>query len=921
MSFLTILETILLGPLKLIFEIIFNVSQSFIGHPGLAIIMLSLIMNILILPLYRRADAMQEEARDRDAKLHKGVTHIKKTFSGDEKMMILQTYYRQNDYKPTSALNGSVSLLLEIPFFMAAYQFLSNLEILNGVSLGPITDLGAPDGLLVIGGITLNFLPILMTLINVISSALYLKGFPLKTKIQLYAMALFFLVFLYNSPSCLVFYWTLNNVFSLVKTIFYKLKNPRKILKILTTAAGIFFLLAGAGLYHTDSVRRKVFLVGIGILLLVPLVTPLLQGKIHRTEEQPNRKLFLLGGIYLTVLVGAFIPSTFIAASPQEYIDLSYFHDPRWYIVSAVCLAAGIFIVWMGVFYWIADETWKKIFEKLMWILCGLTTINYMFFGTNLGVISSTLKYESDLRFTMKEQMINLLVLVGAVIVMYLFIKKWKQATGMVLLTLMIALSGMSVRNVMAVDRSVEVIEKQLEKDGDNLQPGFQLSRKGKNVMVILLDRAVGEYVPYLFQERPELERQFAGFTYYDNVISFGPFTNFGTPPLLGGYEYTPVEMNKRDTESLVSKHNESLKVMPKIFADHNYKVTLCDPPYANYQWIPDLSIFDDMPEVETHITKGKFNSMEQKKTVIANNRRNFFCFSAMKVMPISVQPLIYNSGNYHQVMASNVDEVYTTQTAVDMSQATGINANTMGAYNVLDNLEEMTTISKGKEDTFLFFYNDTTHEPMLFQEPEYKPAAVVDNREYDEAHKDRFTINGKTLKVEDVWQMSHYQTNMASFIKLGEYFDYLRQQGVYDNTKIILVADHGQKLGQLEELMIDNGLGDLEFYFPLLMVKDFDSEEFTTSHEFMTNADVPSLAMEGLIENPTNPFTGKAIDSKEKLAHEQYIIGSYEWDTTTNNGNMFVPGRWLSVREDIWNKNNWTIYDEEMVLKEHAIP
>lgn len=67
-----------------------------------------------------------------------------------------------------------------------------------------------------------------MTLINVISSAIYLKGFPLKTKIQLYGMALFFLVFLYTSPSGLVFYWTLNNLFSLGKTLFYKIKKPSK---------------------------------------------------------------------------------------------------------------------------------------------------------------------------------------------------------------------------------------------------------------------------------------------------------------------------------------------------------------------------------------------------------------------------------------------------------------------------------------------------------------------------------------------------------------------------------------------------------------------------------------------------------------------------------------------------------------------
>ena len=69
MTILSILETILIGPLKLVFEIIFDIANRVIGHPGLAIIVLSLSMNVLVLPLYRRADAMQEQARDIDAKL------------------------------------------------------------------------------------------------------------------------------------------------------------------------------------------------------------------------------------------------------------------------------------------------------------------------------------------------------------------------------------------------------------------------------------------------------------------------------------------------------------------------------------------------------------------------------------------------------------------------------------------------------------------------------------------------------------------------------------------------------------------------------------------------------------------------------------------------------------------------------------
>lgn len=150
--FLDIIYTILIGPLQLLFEMIFAIANRYTQHPGLSIIVLSLVMNFLVLPLYKRADQMQEEARDIEKKLEKGVKHIKKTFSGDERMMILQTYYQQNHYKPTDALNGSVSLLLEIPFFIAAYQFLSHLELLQGVSLGPIADLGSQDALLVLGG-------------------------------------------------------------------------------------------------------------------------------------------------------------------------------------------------------------------------------------------------------------------------------------------------------------------------------------------------------------------------------------------------------------------------------------------------------------------------------------------------------------------------------------------------------------------------------------------------------------------------------------------------------------------------------------------------------------------------------------------------------------------------------------------------
>lgn len=921
MSIFTILETILLGPLKLLFEVIFNISGFLLNDFGLAIVMLSLTMNILVLPLYRRADAMQEKARDTDAKLRRGVTHIKKTFTGDERMMILQTYYRQNHYKPTDALNGSVSLLLEIPFFMAAYQFLSHLTILDGVSLGPIQNLMAPDGLLVIGGMAINVLPILMTLINFLSSALYTRDFPLKTKIQLYAMALFFLVFLYDSPSGLVFYWTLNNLFSLVKNLFYRLKQPRKAIDRLSSAVG-FILFGLAAVCGMLSLKRRIMVLLLGLLLQLPLLASLAVSRglfrsLFRTEVrqvQPRRGVFPLGCVFLTLLLGLLIPSAVIAASPQEFLARHLPNAPLWYLVSSLCLAAGTFLVWLGVVYWLASPAGKGILTRLVWLLCGTALANYMFFGTRLGTISFSLQYHKGLIFSRKEILLNLLVFFLLALVLYVCITKWSRAAASVLTIAIVALCGMSALNLNTINDSLKRVDLSVY----SRVPSFSLSTTGKNVVVLMLDRAMGEYIPYLFAEKPELKEQFSGFTYYDNTISFGGYTNFATPALFGGYEYTPVEMNRRNTETIVSKHNESLKVMPVLFSEHGYDVTVCEPVYANYQQIPDLSIFDEYPAIHTYLSEGVFSPGTDIQNT-QSNFRNFFCFSVMKILPLCVQPAVYNHGYYHQV-----SNYFTSQTAESSSPVSGLFPTFISSYNVLTHLPEITTMTEEPVNTFLSMTNCATHEPVLLQTPDYVPAQTVDNREYDALHADRFTVDGNTLIVESDFQMRHYHVNMATMLRLGEWFDYLRENNVYDNTRIILVSDHGRDLFQQDQLIHGDGtdeLKDVEFYYPLLMVKDFDQTGFTVSHEFMTNADVPTLATKDIIRDPQNPFTGNAINSDEKTAHEQFILRSHNWSTATDGSCTFVPARWASVKEDLWDQDNWTFYDEEVILSEHAAP
>ena len=133
MSFGQAVFQIFIEPLTIIYEFVFFYAKLFTKNTGISVIVLSLVVNFLLLPLYCRADAAQSREREQEKRMEHWIKHIKKTFSGNERFMMLQEYYRINHYKPVYALRSSISLLLQIPFFIAAYRLLSGMQSLHGM--------------------------------------------------------------------------------------------------------------------------------------------------------------------------------------------------------------------------------------------------------------------------------------------------------------------------------------------------------------------------------------------------------------------------------------------------------------------------------------------------------------------------------------------------------------------------------------------------------------------------------------------------------------------------------------------------------------------------------------------------------------------------------------------------------------------
>ena len=919
MSFLSMLYTFIISPLELLFEVIFSVANRIIGNAGLSIIFLSLAVNFLVLPLYKRADELQAEERDIQAKMASRIKHIKSTFKGDERFMMLQEYYRINHYKPIYALKSSVSLLLQIPFFIAAYNLLSGMQSFQGMKFGFIADLGKEDAMFMIGNFPVNILPILMTLINIVSGIIYTKGHPLRAKIQVYGLAAVFLVLLYHSPAGLVFYWLLNNVFSLVKNIFYKLKNPMKVLSIVLAIAAAAVLVMTA--FRADLGARQKLLLAAGCILLM---VPLFAGKIklkNKSKEAPKKNAFgfFAGVIFMAFITGLLIPSSVINSSVAEFIDVVNPSNPVRYIVNSMLLSFGSWVLWGGVFYFFMSDKMKAAFSKAIWMICGVSVIDYMLFGTKLGILSATLQYEIIPEFKLMEYAFNTFLVVVTGAFLYMIYTQFPKITKTILVVGILTVMGIGAYDSALVWRSYRWYMSSIAASSEEM-PVIPLSKDGQNVVVIMLDRAMGTQVPYIFDEKPELKEQFDGFTYYPNTISYGAYTNFGAPALYGGYDYTPENMNARDDVSLESKHNEALKVMPYIFGDEDYEVTICDPSYAGYKWIPDLSIYDERPEFNCYITNGKFNYFDSESASVSSARmneirnRNFFCFSLMKVSPLVLQETLYDGGIYNEAASVSGDTEGAINAAALVQHTDGISKSTgysqvfLESYPVLQKLPEITSVNDGSKNTFFMMANDTTHSPCLLQEPDYVPAYNVDNTAYDFDMTRRYSLNGRVMDMTYEYQVTHYHVNMAAYIQLGQWFDYLREMGVYDNTRIILVSDHGRNINQFNVKCEGE---DMELFMPLLMVKDFNATGFTVSDEFMTNADTPVIATSGLIDNPENPFTKNPLTSELKNG-PQMVFLSDDIDLTKNNGNVFNPGKWFIFNGGSpKDPGNWTYLDE----------
>ena len=197
----------------------------------------------------------------------------------------------------------------------------------------------------------------------------------------------------------------------------------------------------------------------------------------------------------MTILTGILIPSAVIKSSPQEFVDIYHFLNPLWFVVSATCIAAGVFLVWFSVFYGLLDKKIKSLLNVVMCVVCFVATVDYMFFGKNNVILNSALAYTEEYSAPHRLILINLLVIVlvvaAGVAITLLLGKKLR----VFIIAGTLAILGMSVINCTAIQKEIKGLKSVIESVNTE-KPSFNLSKNGRNVIVFMLDRGMNEYIP-----------------------------------------------------------------------------------------------------------------------------------------------------------------------------------------------------------------------------------------------------------------------------------------------------------------------------------------------------------------------------------------------------------------------------------------
>ncbi len=256
----------------------------------------------------------------------------------------------------------------------------------------------------------------------------------------------------------------------------------------------------------------------------------------------------------------------------------------------------------------------------------------------------------------------------------------------------------------------------------------LDMAEKQENMVIFLMDAVDGDSFQKVMQYHPEYEAVFENFTYFSNVTSGYPYTSRSIPFILSGDWYE----NDEPYEAYCKKAFEESPLFQNL-SKRGYRMGMYDPEFS---FVTSLD--------------GKFENISSKSSLV-------YPFRFMK-MQMKMAGYRYFPFDLKKICYMTPEEIYLAS----------VKSNGEDQYYSMDNKEFLERLEYKKvvysdRSCFRYIYIRGAHEPFIYEA------------------QSKF-INSNS-----------YESSVELCVEIANtYLQKLKNADVYNNTAIIILADHG---------------------------------------------------------------------------------------------------------------------------------
>jgi len=615
----------------------------------------------------------------------------------------------------------------------------------------------------------------------------------------------------------------------------------------------------------------------------------------NKNQNTEYRIFLILGAVFYSSIIVFFLSPLRIYATEPEEVTLKLNLLILYCFINFVVVF--LLLLLFSQLFRVTPAIVKKIIITVFYFIASMVFVNTFIVPGNFGVIDKFILTASDRLYDNFYRCLGevfLLIILFHVVLFLVSVNKTKILSIIFLILIIpafldtvIAVQRTGIKESFSSKNEKEETSDFLPKYNSKLM-GF--SKEGKNIVVFFFDMFSGGYMPRMFEEIPRVMENYTGFTWYPNTLTVGYFTSNSILAMYGGWKKSPIEINKQNTKTtLIEKIAESYEVLPALFEGKDYTTSYTDVEYYRASNVISSALMRRGVYTGFNEDYVPFWRHKNERSVQINNLKSkdisvqlLTMISIFKASPFLYKPTIYDKGDWLIIGKEDIkNKAY---------------KHALGYWAFLDVMADVSNTNE-KNNVFKYYRNNITHGPYAMS----RDGILLKDEFPDPAAGNSFSGDNP------------YYSAKAAIEAVSRWITWLKESGIYDNTMIIIVSDHGNRYTRSHEMPKDfivDGITPEIFNLinVILMVKPFnDNSSIKIDHRFMSNGDVPAIICAAVgIDNEDigkDPTDGKAW--KERVLDTIKSDDARGWEYL-NTRSKYVFDYHYKVKNNLFDHRNW---------------